>query len=299
MERMTTRLRRLIETEEYIYAPVAFDALGGRLVQKHGFKAVCSAGYTTGSSLCMAEPLLTMTEQISFAKAIGDQVDLPLIMDAGAGWGEPLHTMRTVRECIRAGIAGAHFEDQIYPKRAHYHKYVAHTISAEDFNAKIKMACLERDQVDKEFVVIARTDTGRFEGFEEAVTRINAAADVGADLGLMFPRDHDEAVRAPKECKVPLVYVISRGNRDGRPLFTNQQLADMGYKIGLDAQILLMVAFHFADLALAELGEKGAYTGITKDEYVNRRQEIEDLIGLEEYYKIEEETVENKKWGKR
>ena len=299
MTRMTTHLRRLIETEEYIYAPVAFDALGGRLVQKHGFKAVCSAGYTTGSSLCLAEPLLTMTEQISFAKAISDQIDLPVIMDAGAGWGEPLHTMRTVRECIRAGIAGAHFEDQLYPKRAHYHKYVAHTIPADDFNAKINMACLERDRIDTDFVVIARTDTCRFEGFEEAVRRINAAADVGADLGLMFPRDDDEAVRAPKECKVPLIYVISRGNRDKRPLYDNQQLEDMGYKIGLDAQILLMVAFHFADRALAELSDKGEYTGITTEQYVSRRQEIEDLIGLEEYYKIEEETVENKKWGKQ
>jgi 2-methylisocitrate lyase-like PEP mutase family enzyme len=299
MERMTTHLRRLIEAEDYIYMPVAFDGLGGRLVQKHGFKAVCSAGYTTGSSLCIAEPLLTMTEQIAFAKAIVDQVDLPLIMDAGAGWGEPLHTMRTVRECIRAGIAGAHFEDQLFPKRAHYHKYVAHAIPADEFIAKIKMACVERDRIDKDFVVIARTDTCRFEGLDEAVRRINAAADVGADLGLVFPRNDDEAVRAPKECKVPLVYVISRGNRDGRPMYTNQQLADMGYKIGLDAQILLMTAFHFSDIALAELAQKGEYTGITWEDCVARRQEIEDLIGLEAYYEIEEQTVEKMNWGKQ
>lgn len=299
MDRMTTRLRHLIKTEDYIYAPVAFDALGGRLVQKHGFKAVVSAGYTTGSSMCLAEPLLTMNEQISAAKAIVDRVDLPLIMDAGAGWGEPLHAMRTVRECILAGVAGAHFEDQLFPKRAHYHKYVAHAIPAVDFLAKIKMVCRERDRVDKDFVVIVRTDTCRFEGFDEAVSRINAAADVGADLGLMFPRTHEEAVRAPKECKIPLIYVISRGNRDERPLYNNRQLEDMGYKIGLDAQILLMVAFHFADHALAELQETGDYTGISKQEYVNRRQEIEDLIGLEEYYRIEEETVEKKVWGKR
>ena len=78
-----------------------------------------------------------------------------------------------------------------------------------------------------------------------------------------------------------------------------RQLEDMGYKFGLDAQILLMVAFHFADHALAELHKTGDYTGISQQEYVNRRQEIEDLIGLEEYYRIEEETVEKKAWGKR
>lgn len=293
MENMTSRLRHLIQTEEFIYAPVAFDALGGRLVKKHGFKAVVSAGYTTGSSLCLAEPLLTMTEQISFAKSISDQVDLPLIMDAGGGWGEPLHTMRTVRECIRSGIAGAHFEDQLYPKRAHYHKYVAHAIPKKEYISKIKMACVERDNLDKDFVIIARTDTCRTDGFEEAVLRINEAADVGADIGMMFPRNSDEAIRAPKECKIPLVYVISRGNRDGRPVYNNNELADMGYKIALDAQMLLLIAFHFADQALKDLKETGDYTAISSEEYVRRRKEIEDIIGLDEMYKIEEETVED------
>jgi methylisocitrate lyase len=36
--------------------------------------------------------------------------------------------MRTVREFIRAGVSGIHIEDQLYPKRAQYHKYVAHAI---------------------------------------------------------------------------------------------------------------------------------------------------------------------------
>jgi len=33
--------------------------------------------------------------------------------------------MRTVRECIRLGIAGVHIEDQLFPKRAHYHTYMS------------------------------------------------------------------------------------------------------------------------------------------------------------------------------
>jgi hypothetical protein len=38
-----------------------------------------------------------------------------------------------------------HIEDQLYPKRAHYHKYVAHAIPREEFVAKIKYACMRRD----------------------------------------------------------------------------------------------------------------------------------------------------------
>jgi hypothetical protein len=34
-------------------------------------------------------------------------------------------------------------------------------------------------------------------------------------------------------------------------------------------------------------------------ENIDARQQIEDLIGLDKFYEIEEETVEDKKWGKR
>jgi len=81
--------------------------------------------------------------------------------------------MRTVREFIYAGIAGIHVEDQLFPKRAHYHKYVAHVIPRKEFADKIRLACCQRDRTDKDFVIIARSDSGRFEGLDEAVGRVN------------------------------------------------------------------------------------------------------------------------------
>ena len=100
---------------------------------------------------------------------------------------------RTVKEFINAGVAGIHIEDQLYPKRAHYHKYVAHAIPAEELVDKIKWACRSRDEHDPDFAVIARTDTLRFEGIDEAVKRINMCAEVGADMGLLFPMNDEEA----------------------------------------------------------------------------------------------------------
>ena len=128
-----------------------------------------------------------MDEQVRVAGDVANAVKIPAVADGGAGFGEPLHTMRTVREFIRAGVSGIHIEDQLYPKRAHYHKYVAHAIPREEFVAKIKYACIARDETDKDFVIIARTDTCRFEGLEEAMTRLNMAAEVGADMGMFFP----------------------------------------------------------------------------------------------------------------
>jgi methylisocitrate lyase len=295
----TTALRHLLKKKEFVYMPVAYDPLGGRLLQSLGFDCVYTGGFVTGASRCTSEPLLTMDEQLRTAGDVAAAIDIPLVVDGGAGFGEPLHAMRTVRECIRAGIAGMHIEDQLYPKRAHYHKYVAHAVPRKEFADKIRFACKQRDRSDPDFVVIARTDTCRFEGLKEAVTRINVAADAGADLGLIFPRNEEEMKKAPKQARIPLVYVTSRGNRDGRPLPSNAQLADMGYKAAIDALTYLLASFHFAKLAYAEIKRTGGYTGLSHEQCVAARQEIETLVGLDEFYEIEERTVERKKWGKR
>ena len=289
----------MLKKGSFLYMPSVTDPLGGRLAESIGFKSVYTGGYATGGSRTVTEPLLTMTEQVEHAKNIAKSCSIPMICDAGAGFGEPLHTMRTVKEFIHAGIAGIHIEDQLYPKRAHYHKYVAHAVPMKEFIDKIKMACSARDAVDKDFVIIARSDTCRFDGLGEAIKRINKAATVGADLGLIFPRNHKEAVAAPKKSKIPLVWVQSRGNRDGRPLYNNKQLEDMGYAGNIDAQIHIGIAFHYLRKAFMEIKRTGEYSGLTAEEWIEARQQIEDLCGLEDYYAIEEQTVELKKWGKR
>src|SRR5215469_18285862 len=169
----TQTLRRLLREDAFIYMPVAYDALGGRLVQDTGFTAVYNGGFVTGGSRCTSEPLLTMDEQVRVAGDVAAAVAVPLVADGGAGFGEPLHTMRSVREFIRASVAGIHIEDQLYPKRAHYHKYVAHVVPRDEFVAKIDYACRQRAASDPDFVVIARSDSCRFEGLQEAVDRIN------------------------------------------------------------------------------------------------------------------------------
>jgi methylisocitrate lyase len=290
----TTALRRLLKKKDFLYLPVAYDPLGGRLLQSIGFDCVYTGGFVTGASRCTSEPLLTMDEQLRVAGDVAAAIDIPLVVDGGAGFGEPLHTMRTVRECIRAGIAGAHIEDQLYPKRAHYHKYIAHAVPRKEFAAKINFAGRQREKTDPDFVIIARTDTCRSEGLKEAVARINMAADAGADMGLIFPRNVAEMKKAPKQARIPLVYVISRGNRDGRPLPRAGQLADMGYKAAIDAMTYLLASFHFAKRAYQEIKRTGAYSGLDNEECVAARQEIETLVGLDEFYEIEEQTVEKK-----
>jgi 2-methylisocitrate lyase-like PEP mutase family enzyme len=299
MSDRSAALRRLLAAEGLVDMPVACDPLAGSLIESLGFKTVYNGGFATGASRAISEPLLTLDEQVRSAGDIAKAVRVPVVADAGAGFGEPLHTMRTVREFIHAGVAGIHIEDQLFPKRAHYHKYVAHVIPRKDFADKIKYACRARDETDKDFVIIARSDSCRFEGLDEAVARINLAADAGADMGMIFPRTPEEMAQAPKRANIPLVYVRSFGNRDNRPTPSSPELAQMGYKACIDAMLQLLVGFHYAKRALAELKETGGYIGLTQTELVAARHDIETLVGLDRFYEIEEDTVEDRKWGKR
>jgi methylisocitrate lyase len=292
MPKATTQLRRMLRARTFLELPAVYDPLAARIAESLGFKTLYNGGFVTGGMSTISEPLLTMTEQIGVAADIARAVDVPLVMDAGAGWGEPLHTMRTVRECIRAGVAGVHIEDQLFPKRAHYHTYVAHNIPRREYRDKIALACRQRDESDRDFVIIARSDACREQGFPEAIARVNLAADVGADMGLIFPRDHKEAVKTPKLARLPMIYVQSRGTRDGRPLYSYGQLKGMGYAGCIDAILAVGVHHFFLRKAFAELRKTGDYTGMSPDEFVTVRKQVEDLIGLEDYYRIERATVE-------
>ena len=292
MTARTEQLRALLASGEFLYMPSATTPIEGKLAEAAGVKVVYTGGYATGATRAISEPLLTMDEQIRVAGEVARAIAAPLVADAGAGFGEPLHAMRTVREFAAAGVAGIHIEDQLFPKRAHYHKYVAHAIPLPEFVDKIRWACRERDRVDRNFIIIARSDTCREFGLDEAISRVNAAAEVGADLGLVFPRNDSEAEAAPGRAKLPLVWVQSRGNRDGRPIYSLEQLQRMGYRACIDAQLLLGVGVHFMKQALAEILRTGRYTGIGDNHFTALRQNIEDMIGLDSYYEIEAATVE-------
>ena len=88
------------------------------------------------------------------------------------------------------------------------------------------------------------------------------------------------------------MWVQSRGNRDGRPIYGLDRLKAMGYRACIDAQLLLGVGVHFMKQALEEMQKSGDYTGIGNNQFTAVRKEIEDLIGLDDYYQVEAETVE-------
>lgn len=101
MRTPTAALRKLLKNEEFLNIPVAYDALVARLIESAGFVGCYTSGFNIGAACGVPEPLLTMDETVRKSGELANAVSILVLADAGAGFGEPLHTMRTVRECPR------------------------------------------------------------------------------------------------------------------------------------------------------------------------------------------------------
>ena len=283
------RLRELMAGPRFIPALGIWDPYTARVSESLGIECVHIGGYQLGAHYVTSEPLLTLTELATTTRYVTSAVRIPVIVDAGAGYGEPLHVMRCVKELERAGAAGLHIEDQIYPKRVHYHRGIEHVIPREEMVAKIKAAIAARS--DPNFLIMARTDAMKTDGFAEGVERANLFLEAGAEMVMIFPNTVEEARQAPREIKGPLAYTNSEGNRFGRPLFSVQQFEDMGYKLSTYPTALLCPVTQEIKRVVTNLKTRGE-TGLPQDKMIVWRKEVEDLIGLEEYYRIESDTVE-------
>ncbi|MGB2888601.1 MAG: isocitrate lyase/PEP mutase family protein [Candidatus Acidiferrales bacterium] len=291
MKRITTVFREMLHTSGIIHAPIAYDPLTARIAEQVGFRCLDIGGYALGASSCVPEPLLSLEEVVTATRRITAAVAIPVMVDGGAGYGDAAHVIRTVQELERAGAAAVHIEDQVYPKRIHYHKGVEHVIPAEEMCQKIRSAV--RARRDPDFIIAARTDAMRTDGFAEGVRRANLYVEAGADMVMLFPNTAEEARKAPAEVRAPLIYVNSEGNRLGRPILAIGELETMGYKMVNDAISAITVMFKSVKELFLRLKETGG-TGLDQAVFTRIRKEIEDTIGLEEYYRIEEETVEKK-----
>ena len=283
------RFRELMSGPRFILALGVWDPYTARVAEALGIQCVHIGGYQLGAHYVTSEPLLTLTELATTTRYVTSAVRIPVVVDAGAGFGEPLHVMRTVKELERAGAVCIHIEDQIYPKRVHYHRGIEHVVPREDMVAKIKAAVAAR--TDPNFVIMGRTDAMKTNGFAEGVERANLYLEAGAEMVMIFPNTAEEARQAPREIKGLLAYTNSEGNRFGRPLFSAQEFEDMGYKLSTYPTALLCSVTQELKRVITNLTTTGE-TGLPQDKMIVWRKEVEDLIGLEEYYKIESDTVE-------
>ena len=250
------QLRQQMQNEGMVLAPGAYDGLTAKLVQKAAFTAVYMTG--GGTSTAFGYPdygLLTMSEMVENAGRIADAVDLPVISDADNGYGNELNVFRTIQAFEKAGVAGVHIEDQVFPKRCG-HLDDKELVSLDDYVAKIRAAADARR--DKDFVIIARTDSRAQHGFEEAVRRCNAALEAGADVAFLeAPQTMEEVAAAPREIAGPCLLNVVRGGKTPEVQF--DQVKDMGYKIAIVPGLLLIQVIGACEQALSDMKSEGRH----------------------------------------
>src|SRR5438034_1439 len=178
----STRMRELLDTEPFLFGPGVYDPQGAELAMYYGFKAVYFSGYsfaighlgTTDMDLYSgpeiadgARRTVSALRKFQLTMATGDpekgvpptHLELPpVVADMDGGYGNLFNVQRIAELYVNAGVAGAHIEDQVLPKRCGHIAGKA-LISADEMVGKLRMARAVADDLGREdFVVIARTD---------------------------------------------------------------------------------------------------------------------------------------------
>src|SRR5438105_4003453 len=162
-------LKELIRGNELIVAPVVCNPIMALLAQEAGFKAIYLSGGTLGWVKNVTEANLTLPEMAEVAVDIRAACKLPLVLDAGGGWGDPVHVHRTIALAEAAGFAAIEIEDQLLPRRVEHHVGIDHLVPTEFFLKKLKEAIAAR--TDPALMIIARTNARRVGGLDEALRR--------------------------------------------------------------------------------------------------------------------------------
>jgi methylisocitrate lyase len=273
------KLLRQAVSDATIQVPGAFNALVARMIEAAGFEAayLSGAAFSAGTLALPDVGLFTLTELAQQTTYLTRSVEIPIIVDADTGFGEPLNVHRTVVELEAAGAAAIQLEDQRLPKRCG-HLSGKSLVEPEEMCAKLRAAAAAR--TDAELVIIARTDARGVTSFDEAVQRSLRYVEAGADW--IFPEaleNRDEFERFAKTVEVPLVANMTEFGKS--PLLPIDDLNAMGYAAVLYPVTLLRVAMKVIEASLETIADEGIQTELM--DMMQTRQELYDLLGYEEF----------------
>ncbi len=214
--------------------PGAFNGLVARAVRATGFEGAYVSGAAVSASFGVPDVgLLTLNEFCNVIEQVARASGLPVIADADTGFGEAEMTVRTVHEYSRAGAAGFHIEDQVFPKRCG-HLDGKSLVPIDHMQEKVSRSAAARDDCSGgAFIVCARTDARSVEGLEPAIERAKAYIDAGADMifpeGLPTEEDFHafaDAMKAYSERTFLLANMTEFGKT---PLIPLDRFGELGY----------------------------------------------------------------------
>jgi methylisocitrate lyase len=280
----TTRVGAILQRQGSVVFPGVYDTLSAKLVEHAGFAMSFISGYSVAAT-AIGEPdlgLLTQTEIVERARRVCGSVNIPILVDADTGYGNPLNVIRTVKELISAGAAGCFLEDQVWPKKCG-HMRGKRVVDREEYVNKIRAAVEAR--AGRDFFIVARTDALAAVSLDEAIARVTAAREAGADPRFVeAPESLAQMAEIGKRAPKPIVAnMIEKGRT---PVLSRAELSKMGFDL---------ILYPLAGIFAAAQALKDVYDKLKRDETTQGMYDklmtfeaFNELIGVEEKYKVAE-----------
>ena len=221
-------LRKLISGNELIVAPVALNPIMARLAEAAGFKAIYLSGGSLGWYKGITEANITMPELAQVAVDMRTVCKLPIVLDAGGGFGDPVHMHRTIALAEAAGFAAIEIEDQLLPRRFEHHAGIDHLVPTEFMLKKLAEAFAARGNAD--LVIIARTNARRVGGLDDALRRGEAFHKAGADMLFVYSRTPEEMRIIGERLPAPLMTFAPPDGFAEFPM-SPAELAKLGFRL--------------------------------------------------------------------
>ncbi|EIV96589.1 methylisocitrate lyase [Frankia sp. QA3] len=268
-------LRSALASGRLLRFPGAFNPLSAVLITELGFDGVYVSGAVLSADLALPDiGLTTLTEVAGRAGQIARVTDLPTLVDADTGFGEPMNAARSVQILEDAGLAGCHLEDQVNPKRCG-HLDGKSVVDTDEMVRRIRAAVVARR--DDNFVLCARTDARGVEGLDAALERARAYVDAGADM--IFPEGLADAAEFAAVRRAVDVPILANMTEFGKSeLLTVATLESVGVNVVIYPVTLLRLAMGAVEDGLRRLAADGTQAGL-----VDRMQHRSRLYELLDY----------------
>lgn len=275
------QLRTLLNSGTMLTMPCCHDALSARLIERAGFPLTFMSGFAVSANkLAMPDTgLISFGEMVDQARSITGAVSIPVLADGDTGYGNPMNVKRTVREYGAAGIACIMIEDQVSPKRCGHTKG-KQVVDFDEACLRIR-AAVDAAREDTDILIMARTDARGVAGMDEALRRMQAFHEIGADiLFLEAPQSVEEMSQFCRE--VPGIKMANLIQHGLTPVVPPGELKRIGYSIAAYPLTLLQAIITSVESALTDLAAGHHPEGLRGFEHVK------DVIGFNDYYREEE-----------
>ncbi len=277
------RLRESLLNNPPVIAPGAFDGLSARLVEQAGFNAV----YATGGGIARSNGipdlgLMGLDEIVKRLESMVEVITIPLIADADTGHGNALNAQKTARAFERAGVAGFHLEDQVFPKKCGHYDDKS-IVPQKEMTQKIRAV---KDALhNPDMLLIARTDGLAVEGYGPTIERAHAYMEAGADMIFVeAPTSEEQIEQIATDLPQPKLINMFHGGKT--PLMPADQLGALGYQLVIIPSDTQRAAIKGMQDALAAIKRDG-HSAAVHDQMVTFKDR-ETVIGTDHYTALDQ-----------